>query len=659
MTLTSSGALGVTSLALGGALTGVTTIANSNTHTLTRTGLATTSTDGFIITNTTAATVGAQVQVSPRIRLSGTVWDTASRTSNWIIENVPSGGVPATGKISFKYDLAGGGYSEKFSFGNTGTFISTRNAFGTTGSYVDAFPTSNYLQLVSGGNEILIGSTATTLNINYRAGSATTPTSYIWNAGTSTSYADHTLGSLVAQTNAKSPSFLTGWIGNGWKINTSDASMELDELTIRGTMRVYELLIQQIRATNGSVFVSASAKIKQFVGLAGYESVTFEDPSNHGICPFSTHDIVLIQRLRLDSSTVIKRIVRRVVSTSGATAELEPLGGSAPADTGAIEFGDEVVRIGNTTYADRQGLVYLTADDTNAPYLDIVSGVTSWASWTGNTKIKARLGRLDGITDADAGLSGSQTNYYGLYSNNVHLKGTIYTQDGNIGGLEISSAGLYKDGITYDVYVGTLPSGISSYGEGFAIYKDANNYTTLYTDTYNGKNYLKSVLNGNVLFTLGDTNKIAAFSFDNTKMFSANVQIDDNGLKFLNPSGSTTTKSIDFYSASTTKYASIEYDTSGYGMGIYGKVTGANFGISFNGATSIVGLTDALVYTEGDLELTGERVAIKCSQVGSGWLKLINVPTSASGLTTGMVYTQTVAQVIGSGADPRKVLMIA
>ena len=121
--LTSAGALTVASLVLSGTLSGVTTIANSSTHTLTRTGLTTTSTDGFIITNTTAALVGTQVQYSPRIRLSGTVWDTgasASRTSNWIVENKPAAGNPATSKLAFSYDYNAGGYSEKVYFNNAG-----------------------------------------------------------------------------------------------------------------------------------------------------------------------------------------------------------------------------------------------------------------------------------------------------------------------------------------------------------------------------------------------------------------------------------------------------------------------------------------------------------------------------------------------------------
>ena len=49
---------------------------------------------------------------------------------------------------------------------------------------------------------------------------------------------------------------------------------------------------------------------------------------------------------------------------------------------------------------------------------------------------------MDGIADSSAGLSGSQTNYFGLYSNNVHLKGHLFSDSGNIGGWDISATAI-------------------------------------------------------------------------------------------------------------------------------------------------------------------------------------------------------------------------
>lgn len=64
---------------------------------------------------------------------------------------------------------------------------------------------------------------------------------------------------------ASNATFASGFAGSGYRVDygvseASKASAEFDNLTVRGRMRVYELLIQQIRATNGSVFVSSSSK---------------------------------------------------------------------------------------------------------------------------------------------------------------------------------------------------------------------------------------------------------------------------------------------------------------------------------------------------------------------------------------------------------------
>ena len=236
--------------------------------------------------------------------------------------------------------------------------------------------------------------------------------------------------------NISSDPFSSGFTGAGWRLTPT--SFETTDMVLRGTLSVYELLIQQVRATNGSIFVSATGKVAT---VNSQTEVVFEDPSGHSVTPFAVNDILLMQRVSLDSNSVVKRIFAKVTNVNGLTLTLGAVTG-APSNTGSIEEGDEFVRIGNTNTASRQGGVYLTADDSGAPIIDIFSGVTSYATWNSTNKVKARLGRLDGITDTDAGLSGSQSNYFGLYSNNVHLKGTIFAQDGEIGGWDITSSAI-------------------------------------------------------------------------------------------------------------------------------------------------------------------------------------------------------------------------
>ncbi len=58
----------------------------------------------------------------------------------------------------------------------------------------------------------------------------------------------------------------------------------------------------------------------------------------------------------------------------------------------------DYVRIGSATDSSRRGAVYLTADDSGAPYIDVIDGVNSFASFNTMSTIKTRNGRLSGIT---------------------------------------------------------------------------------------------------------------------------------------------------------------------------------------------------------------------------------------------------------------------
>lgn len=223
-------------------------------------------------------------------------------------------------------------------------------------------------------------------------------------AGASTSV------SLTNGTGFKSSQYASGFAGNGWRIyrqnNTSKAEWEVDNLTVRGTLSVYELLIQQIRATNGSIFVSAAAKIESVSGTGPYTLIVEGGSSDYA--PFAVGDVIRAQRVSLGTSTLVWQSDLTVTAINvgsnprAFTATLQP-GSTAPAE------GMEYVRLGNTTDTNRQGVVYLTADDSGAPFIDIVNDVTSHANWGTAAKVKARIGRLNGIV-------GGATANYGIWS---------------------------------------------------------------------------------------------------------------------------------------------------------------------------------------------------------------------------------------------------
>ncbi len=271
-------------------------------------------------------------------------------------------------------------------------------------------------------------------------------------------------GLLQLKELASNAPFFSGFAGSGYRLDygiteAGKASAEFDNLTVRGRMRVYELLIQQIRATNGSLFVSSSSKAETVIDASDWEYETggdtvraeletggatvlaefdtlfytidtrnedADDDERHQYHGFLEGDAIRAQRVEWDGSggfTGVKQ-VNLVVTT---VVDLWRYIAVPVAGSDAPEPGDEFVRLGSTD-ATRRGSIYLTSDDSNAPYIDVVDGVTTHADWNTPGKVKVRLGKLSGITDSAFGgaLSG-----YGLYADNVYLKGKIVITGGS------------------------------------------------------------------------------------------------------------------------------------------------------------------------------------------------------------------------------------
>jgi hypothetical protein len=65
----------------------------------------------------------------------------------------------------------------------------------------------------------------------------------------------------------RSSSFVSGMLGSGMEMFQDENgrwNLEIDKMRIRQSLAVMEVLFQQIRATNGSVWVTSTAKVKSF-----------------------------------------------------------------------------------------------------------------------------------------------------------------------------------------------------------------------------------------------------------------------------------------------------------------------------------------------------------------------------------------------------------
>lgn len=233
-----------------------------------------------------------------------------------------------------------------------------------------------------------------------------------------TAYLEMLADLVSVKKNIGSESYASGFAGSGWRMDQTDNRLTVDYLTVRKEMSVYELIINQIRSTNGALWVSDAAKIASVTDGGSYWKCNLDTDGGNAAPPFVPDDWIRCQKW---TGRGIKYYSAKVTSVGADYFNITKTGIDG---AGTPAAGDTVVRIGNATNSSRQGAIYLTSSDSNSPYMDVLDGVVS-ASLTGKTKV--RLGKLDGITDPQMGaLSG-----YGLYADNVYLKGIIYVTGGN------------------------------------------------------------------------------------------------------------------------------------------------------------------------------------------------------------------------------------
>jgi len=134
-----------------------------------------TSTDGFVLQNTTDALVGAQNQWSPRLRFHAESWNTtgsASVTSDWSIENqsTPGSSVTVGGLWTLKHSAGGAAYNNYITVrsnlaGTTGVYtFNASNITNTSGTptYFTIAPTYNQSS-TGGGTDLYVNRTENNL----------------------------------------------------------------------------------------------------------------------------------------------------------------------------------------------------------------------------------------------------------------------------------------------------------------------------------------------------------------------------------------------------------------------------------------------------------------------------------------------------------------
>ena len=233
--------------------------------------------------------------------------------------------------------------------------------------------------------------------------------------------------SLVVRQLLRSARFVNGFNGEGFQlwVDANEIShLEIDRLTVRQIMTVFELVISRIRAVGGQVIVSsANGKIKTVEDTGEAYKITFEGDNY-----FTAHDLMRCQVFNGVTENGVQSPIRgywvEVLAVDGNSilvqkSEFEEY------ETQPIA-GDECVLMGNTENELRQNFISISATEDGQPRIDIMDGVKGK---TFADCLRARLGNLDGISDnwfpAD-----NQPHGNGLYADNAYLRGTFLLTTG-------------------------------------------------------------------------------------------------------------------------------------------------------------------------------------------------------------------------------------
>ena len=235
--------------------------------------------------------------------------------------------------------------------------------------------------------------------------------------------------SIIVRKLISSANYRSGFDGEGYRLWIDEdglSNLELDKLTVRQIMTVFELIIDCIRAVGGQIVVSAAnGKIKSVEDTGEAYKITFE-----GANYFQAHDLMRCQVFNGEEIRGYWVEVAASYSDYVVVAKSEFSGTIVIGDKTLIitepKEGDEVVLMGNTANSKRQNLISISATEDGEPRIDVLDGVKAKNF---NGALRARLGNLDGITDVGFPLD-NQPHGNGLYADNAYLRGTFLLSTG-------------------------------------------------------------------------------------------------------------------------------------------------------------------------------------------------------------------------------------
>lgn len=251
-------------------------------------------------------------------------------------------------------------------------------------------------------------------------------------------------GNALFNGHAGSHTFISGFPnGFGWdiapykRVNSAGVEeqkfrLEIDDINVRGSLRVYEFIVSQLRGENDNVIFSGMMKVEYYDHTTGK---IYLDTGNGVLYnPFRSGDILMVQRFGgmptgENDYNIIKQYELRVdqVGIGNLSDGEDRLDWitfvNFAGDKADIAQGDVLTRIDSVADSARKGIVKITTiDEIGAPYMDVVYGMKT----DPDNATKARIGNLSGIRTKN-GID--LTGVWGIYGNGAYFENSTYILD--------------------------------------------------------------------------------------------------------------------------------------------------------------------------------------------------------------------------------------
>ena len=332
----------------------------------------------------------------------------------------------------------------------------------------------------------------------------------------------HVKGDSTFDGNLFSKEFISGFLGGkGWGIYnkpiTNTAGMqenkwagEFDNLIVRGSLRVYEMIISQLLGENDNRIFAGMMEVDHYDPETG--KVYLDTQGGKLYNPFRKDDCIMVQQYNgmpyISNDYYVTKNYELIITEAGcgSTADGEnrldwvkfdsftsSIEGATPDKL--IEKKDTFVRVDNLSDTDRKGIMQIITVGTASPHMDVVYGLKTDPEGA----LKGRLGNLEGIVHPWFGrLQG-----FGEYLNNLYAVGDLI---------------LRRTGESVDTKFQVLENMFSS------------RFAKTSYELTNGKNYLE---NGQFLEQVTDADNTIINGWEIDADEETMLWVDANGMPFL------------------------------------------------------------------------------------------------------------------------------